>query len=275
MHAFRFACVALVILCLSLTVEAQQAETVNVSNTLSANDDSFIVRVRGMASMRIQTRDTYSGTWEVQCSLDGVTYDTDDEVDLFLDGASSAAVQAVTDTVGIWTANIAGCTHIKVIATAGFAATDTVVAVSAVPSGGSSGAAAAAAGSATLAEQEVQTALMEADAAGCTIGSSISVGAVLETEIKATAGQLFTLFITNLDATNVYARLYNLTAANADETDTPVARFLVPTGGGIQFSTPLGSAFSTAITLRVTTGAADTDTGVLSANEVFVTYCYQ
>lgn len=276
MHVFKLACVALVVLCLGLTVEAQQAETVNVSDTLSSSGDSFVVRVRGMASMRIQTRDSYSGTWEVQCSLDGTTYDTDDEVDLFLDGAGLSAVQEVTDTVGIWTANVAGCTHVKVIATAGFAASDTTIAVSAIPSGGSSGSSiAAAAGSATLAEQEAQTALMEADAAGCTPASSISTGAVMETEIKATAGQLFYLVITNLDATNVYARLYNLTAANADETDTPVQRFLVPTGGGIVVPMSFGAAFSTAITLRITTGAADNDTGALSANEVFVSYCFQ
>lgn len=109
------------------------------TDTLSSNGDSFVVPVGGMASLRIQTKDSYSGTWEVQCSVDGgTTYDTDDEVNLFLEGASSAAVQAVTDTVGIWTGSIAGCTHIKVIATAGFAASDTVVAAVAVVSGGSS-----------------------------------------------------------------------------------------------------------------------------------------
>jgi hypothetical protein len=47
---------------------------------------------------------------------------------------------------------------------------------------------------------------------GCTPNSSISAGAVLETEIKATAGQLYQLVITNIDSTPVYARLYNDTA---------------------------------------------------------------
>lgn len=114
-----------------------------------------------------------------------------------------------------------------------------------------------------------------ATSGGCTPASSISTGAVMETEIKNAAGQLYTMVVTNLDATNVYAKLYNLTAANTDETDTPIQRFLVPTGGGFVLPIPVGMEFDTAITLRVTTGAADNDTGALSANEVFVSYCYQ
>jgi hypothetical protein len=136
----RIATLALVILGLGLPVAAQPPDSITVSDTLSSNGDSFVVQVRGFASARFQPKDSYSGTWEVQCSVDGgTTYDTDDEVNLSLEGASSAAVQEVTDTVGIWTASVAGCTHLKVIATAGFAASDTTIAVGAVVSGGSSG----------------------------------------------------------------------------------------------------------------------------------------
>jgi hypothetical protein len=115
---------------------------------------------------------------------------------------------------------------------------------------------------------------------GCTPGSSISTGAVLETEIKATAGQLYQIAVTNIDATPVYAKIYNLTAANTDETDTPVQRFVVPSQGsalGAGFVLPIniGQEYTTAITLRVTTGIADNDTGALTANEVMVSYCYK
>ena len=141
MHVLRVLVLAFVILGLGLPAEAQPADTVSVSDTLSSNGDSFVVPVRGMASARFQTLDSYSGTWEVECSVDGgVTYDTDDELNLSLEGASAAAVQAVTDTVAIYTANIAACTHVRVIATAGFAATDTVVAVGAIAAGGGSAA---------------------------------------------------------------------------------------------------------------------------------------
>jgi hypothetical protein len=119
-----------------------------------------------------------------------------------------------------------------------------------------------------------------ATSGGCTPGSSISTAAVLETEIKATAGQLYQMMVTSIDATPVYAKLYNDTAANTDETDTPIQRFVVPSqgtanGAGFALPIPTGMVFSTAITLRVTTGAADNDTGALTANEVLVSYCYK
>lgn len=348
MHVLRIVAFSLVLLCLGLPVEAQPTEFVSASDTLSSSTDSFVVAVRGMASARFQTLDSYSGTWEVQCSTDGgVTYDTDDEVNLSLEGAAAAAAQSVTDTVGIWTASIAGCSHIKVIATSGFAASDTTVAVAAVATGGSSGGAVTVSGEVTVTDvatatnqgtaqttlssilTELQTAAamdvahdipdtgnpvkiggradsttpadVSADGdrvnawfnlagsqanfltahtvGGCTPGSSISGAAVLETEIKATAGTLYELVITNIDATPVYARLYNDTAANTDETDTPVARYGVPgttaVGGIVTNSIAVGKNFSTAITIRVTTGIADNDTGALSANEVLVSYCYK
>jgi hypothetical protein len=53
---------------------------------------------------------------------------------------SSTVVTSVTDSVGIWdVANAAGCRAIKVIATSGFAASDTAVVISATQSGGSGG----------------------------------------------------------------------------------------------------------------------------------------
>lgn len=113
-----------------------QLRATGTSDTLSSNGDSVVLSTAGMNSLRVQTLDSYSGTWEVQCSVDGTNYDTDDEVNLSLEGASAAAVQSVTDTVAIWTANIAGCLSVRAIATAGFAATDTVVAMQATQSGG-------------------------------------------------------------------------------------------------------------------------------------------
>lgn len=109
------------------------------AGTISANGGSVTFDSSGMASVRIQTLDTYSGTWEVQCSVDGgTTFDTDDEVSLVLEGTTTP-VASVTDTVGIWSAAVAGCSRIKIVATAGFAATDVTFAIQSIQSGGSSG----------------------------------------------------------------------------------------------------------------------------------------
>lgn len=112
---------------------------------------------------------------------------------------------------------------------------------------------------------------------GCTPHSIISANTVNETQIKATAGQLYTLNVTNIGANEVFFKLYNDTAANTDETDTPVQRYVIPgnaAGAGNTLSIPVGMAFSTAITYRITGAAADNDTTAIAANEVLVSACY-
>lgn len=103
---------------------------------ISSSGDSFTCGVAGYASLKLQTLDSYSGTWEVQCSVDGTTFDTDDELKVTLLGG--AAADSITDTVGIFDVNVAGCQSIKVISTAGFAASDTTFAARAVAAGGGS-----------------------------------------------------------------------------------------------------------------------------------------
>jgi hypothetical protein len=118
-----------------------------------------------------------------------------------------------------------------------------------------------------------------ATSGGCTPGSVISAATVNETEVKATAGQLYSLQVMNTNAAARYIKFYNDTAANVDQTDTPVLRFTIPanstTGAGFAATWPTGAAFGTAITFRTTTGAADNDTGAVAANEIIVSYCYK
>lgn len=128
------------LLCSTSAYAQQQTRPASRSEAtvLSASDDTFILAVEGYATARIQTLDSYSGTWEVQCSLDGgTTFDTDDEVPVVQLGGTSST--DVSDTVGIWDANIAGCSHIKIAATAGFAATDTTMRIVLFASGGGAG----------------------------------------------------------------------------------------------------------------------------------------
>ncbi len=113
-----------------------------VTGTLDATTTSLSLSsqaVGSFGSVKIQVLDTYSGTWEVQCSLDGTTFDTDNELTLMaIDG--TAVVYEVIDDVGIWdVTNAAGCHTIRVIETAGFAATNATVIISATQSGGGNG----------------------------------------------------------------------------------------------------------------------------------------
>jgi hypothetical protein len=113
---------------------------------------------------------------------------------------------------------------------------------------------------------------------GCTTHSLLSAATVNETEVKATAGQVYWIQATNVNAAVAYLKFYNDTAANIDETDTPVLRLAIPgatTGGGFTTSFPVGAVFSTAIVYRITTAVADNSTAAIAANEVLVNVCYK
>lgn len=84
-----------------------------------------------------------------------------------------------------------------------------------------------------------------------------------------------TLFLANCHATAIrYVKFYNKATA-ADQNDTPVHTIPVgPTvlGGGLIQINLLGGdmEFSTGLSMRATTGVADSDTGAPSANDVVV-----
>ena len=117
-----------------------------------------------------------------------------------------------------------------------------------------------------------------ATSGGCTVSSVLSAASVNETEVKATAGQVYWIHATNVSAAVAYLKFYNDTAANIDETDTPVLRFAIPgatTGGGFTTSFPVGAVFSTAIVYRTTTAVADNSTAAVGANELLINVCYK
>ena len=91
-----------------------------------------------------------------------------------------------------------------------------------------------------------------------------------ETEIKATAGQLLAITVSNTNAAARYLRCYNLTAAaTTPGTSTVFLGFALPAGSSISHTFgPTGLIFSTALTCTLTTGAADTDVTEVAANEV-------
>lgn len=114
---------------------------------------------------------------------------------------------------------------------------------------------------------------------GMTIFRSIDVDET-EEEIKATAGQVYSIAAFNRTAAPLYLKFYNATAANVTVgSTTPVLTFVVPgnadsDGAGFIWDNPIGFAFGTAITVACTTGVADADTGAPGANECIVNVGY-
>jgi hypothetical protein len=92
--------------------------------------------------------------------------------------------------------------------------------------------------------------------------------------IKGSAGQIYGYSFFNTTASARYVKLYNV-ASGATSASTPIFRALVPAGGGANVDIPMGIICNTGISIRLTTGAADSDTGSCSANDVLANVWYK
>jgi len=115
-------------------------------------------------------------------------------------------------------------------------------------------------------------------AGGCTIFRSLDLDET-EEEVKATAGQVYGFYFHNAATTARYLKFYNATAATVVVgTTTPVLTLPLPfaSSGGVAgwISLAPGIPFGTAITVAVTTGLADNDTGAPGANDVQINILY-
>ena len=113
---------------------------------------------------------------------------------------------------------------------------------------------------------------------GCTPFRSLDLDET-EEEVKATAGQVYGFYFHNAATTARYLKFYNATAATVVVgTTTPVLTLPLPfvSSGGVGgwISLGPGIAFGTAITVAVTTGLADADTGAPGANDVQINILY-
>lgn len=102
-----------------------------------------------------------------------------------------------------------------------------------------------------------------------------------EEEIKASAGQVYGMWVTNTATSTRFIKFYNATAASVTVgSTTPVITIGIPGNSTDDISGAFGPggygiAFDTAITVAATTGIADADTGAPGANEVLVNVFYK
>lgn len=112
---------------------------------------------------------------------------------------------------------------------------------------------------------------------GLSISRVISAATTNATSVKASAGQVFGWFASNVNAAARYLKLYNKASAPTVGSDTPVMTILIPgntAGAGTNIEYTNGIAFATGIALALTTGVADADTGAVAANELVVNLLY-
>ena len=95
------------------------------------------------------------------------------------------------------------------------------------------------------------------------------------TSVAATADTLlYGYYISNTNASVRYVKFYNKASAPTVGTDTPVLVLAIPGSGAANVSFPAGVNFTTGLAFATTTGAADSDTGAVAANEIIVNLVY-
>jgi hypothetical protein len=102
-----------------------------------------------------------------------------------------------------------------------------------------------------------------------------------EEEAKGSAGTLYSIDAMNMTSSVLYLKIYDGTAASVTVgTTTPVLTYVLPTNGdsngcGMVKNIPQGLAFANGITVAVTTGLADNNTGAPAANAAIVNLGYK
>ena len=101
-----------------------------------------------------------------------------------------------------------------------------------------------------------------------------STAAALAAAIKATAGTLYEITVSNITATACYVKIYNKATAPTPASDTPIFTVLAPANTLVTFNFgPMGKRFATGIAIGATAAAAKTDTTVLAAGvQISATY---
>jgi hypothetical protein len=105
-----------------------------------------------------------------------------------------------------------------------------------------------------------------------TAGSAASTNA---TSVKASAGQIFCLTLTNMAAAVKYFKLYNKASAPTVGTDVPVATIPIPATSSITIDFgAIGSRFTNGIAYAITNLMPDADTTAVAAGDVKVKLDY-
>lgn len=97
------------------------------------------------------------------------------------------------------------------------------------------------------------------------------------TQIKGSAGQLYGLWVTNINAAIRYLKLYD-SASGVTSASTPVLTLGIPgntAGAGGIIAVAVGIAFASGIQFRLTTGVADNDANAVASGELLVSAAYK
>lgn len=110
---------------------------------------------------------------------------------------------------------------------------------------------------------------------GGTIHRALAAASTNATNVKASAGRLSWLHVSNQAAASRFLKLYNLAVAPTVGTSVPVMTIMVPAGQSIELAPPAGIYFSVGISYAMTNLIADSDTTALTANDLALNLIYK
>lgn len=108
---------------------------------------------------------------------------------------------------------------------------------------------------------------------GVTPNKTISAATTNSKNIKASAGMIYFIHTSNINAAVRYLKLYDKATAPTVGTDVPVWTLAIPgnaAGAGFVMPIPVGLVFTTGIGIGITTGSADADVGAVAASDIIV-----
>ena len=113
---------------------------------------------------------------------------------------------------------------------------------------------------------------------GCLVNRVISAATTNATSVKASAGNFYGAYVSNINASPMFLKVYNKASAPTVGTDTPVLTLTIPgntsgAAGVLDFS--MGIEFATGLAFAITGLVADADTTAVAANEVIVNFFYK
>jgi hypothetical protein len=217
-------------------------------------------------ALRVTVASDSTGVLSVDDNGAALTVDNGGTFAVQVDGAALTALQVIDNPVLVDDAAFTPATSSVMMA--GFEADET--ATDSVDEGD------AGAARMTL-DRKVITTIQPHTAGGLSMSSVIGAATTNATVVKASAGQVYEIVVTNINAAVVYLKLYNK-ATTPDENDTPVWRMAIPgntAGAGLAKTFPNGLAFGTGISYRVVGGVADNSTTAVSANEQLINVGYK
>jgi hypothetical protein len=118
-----------------------------------------------------------------------------------------------------------------------------------------------------------------ATSGGATPYKLVSAATTNATSVKASAGQVYMITASSVNAAARYLKLYNKASAPTVGTDTPVHTFIIPgntAGAGTNIPIPdCGLEFTTGIAFALTTEATDAGSTAVAVNEIVVNLAYK